>query len=382
MNAKVECLSKKIGTTRGPVRECDGRLSVVMIVKDEADNMEGALSTFIPFADEIIINDTGSTDGTITKAIEVFTALDYNNFRIIKSAWQEDFSLARNQALSCAHCSWVIWLDADDRIPTSEVEKINKLKTAPCDRFFSFKLVNIHSGLPIGSSCFQTRMFPNHGDMKWQDPIHEQIIYACAELGLHNKAVPVTIHHWGYNDEDGRRGKAERNMKLMERLDVYEQIPAKMMMKANSYYQLKRYEEGIELLKRLWAYPDLNRIDYDLWYTVPAEIGMGYLKQKEYETAIEWYDKAPETSLEANYWKGFCFYRLMKYKECVIWFQKAIECKEPVTKCTTDFHTCRLNAYNFLGQVLSGLGEYKTAIDIYHRMHELYPGIKIQPEDD
>ncbi|MEM5788943.1 MAG: glycosyltransferase, partial [Syntrophobacteraceae bacterium] len=45
-------------------------LSVCMIVKNEASNLADALSSFKSFADEIVVVDTGSTDGTRDIAVK------------------------------------------------------------------------------------------------------------------------------------------------------------------------------------------------------------------------------------------------------------------------------------------------------------------------
>ncbi|MGO9688627.1 MAG: glycosyltransferase family 2 protein, partial [Syntrophobacteraceae bacterium] len=84
-------------------------LSVCMIVKNESANLAEALACFSPFADEIIVVDTGSSDNTKEIAARF-------NTRIYDFEWAEDFSAARNFAMSKAGKSYHLWVDADDRI--------------------------------------------------------------------------------------------------------------------------------------------------------------------------------------------------------------------------------------------------------------------------
>ena len=84
-------------------------LSVTLIVKNEAQNL-GRLLPQLTFADEVIVVDTGSTDDTISVAQE-YTKNVYD------FVWCDDFSKARNCAISHATCDYVMWLDADDVIP-------------------------------------------------------------------------------------------------------------------------------------------------------------------------------------------------------------------------------------------------------------------------
>jgi glycosyltransferase involved in cell wall biosynthesis len=87
-----------------------------MIVKDEQDVLEIALSSVKGFADEIIIVDTGSNDNT-KKIARKFTN------KIYDFKWIDDFSAARNFSLSKATGNWILVLDADEVIDPENLKK-------------------------------------------------------------------------------------------------------------------------------------------------------------------------------------------------------------------------------------------------------------------
>ena len=68
-------------------------LSLCMIVKNEEERLARCLSSVQGAVDEIIILDTGSTDGTKEVASR-FTQ------RVYDYAWDDDFSAARNASLA------------------------------------------------------------------------------------------------------------------------------------------------------------------------------------------------------------------------------------------------------------------------------------------
>lgn len=86
-------------------------LSVTLICKNEKNTLPRLLPS-LKFADELIVVDTGSTDDTVQIA-KRFTDKVYN------FVWCDDFSKARNYAISKATCDYVMWLDADDILPPS-----------------------------------------------------------------------------------------------------------------------------------------------------------------------------------------------------------------------------------------------------------------------
>ena len=81
-------------------------LSVTLIVKNEQDNLERLLP-MLTFADEIVVVDTGSCDNTV-EVVKRYTD------KVYLFAWCDDFSKARNYAISKANCEYIMWLDADD----------------------------------------------------------------------------------------------------------------------------------------------------------------------------------------------------------------------------------------------------------------------------
>ena len=84
-------------------------ISLCMIVKNEEAVLDRCLSSIADLMDEIIIVDTGSTDGT--KAIAARYTSQIYDFR-----WEDDFAAARNFAFSKASMEYIYAPDADEVI--------------------------------------------------------------------------------------------------------------------------------------------------------------------------------------------------------------------------------------------------------------------------
>lgn len=83
-------------------------LSVIIIVKNEADHLKRCL-TSVQWADEIIVIDSGSTDNSVAVAKE-FTDKVY-----IHADWQ-GYGIQKQRALEYASGTWVLNLDADESV--------------------------------------------------------------------------------------------------------------------------------------------------------------------------------------------------------------------------------------------------------------------------
>src|SRR5438093_160028 len=96
------------------------KVSLCLIVKNEESNLPACLATAADLVDEIVVVDTGSTDGTKETAAR-FGA------RIFDFPWIDHFAAARNESLRHASGEWIFWLDADDRIDEENRARLRTL---------------------------------------------------------------------------------------------------------------------------------------------------------------------------------------------------------------------------------------------------------------
>lgn len=88
--------------------EGQATLSVIIITLNEADHIEACLES-VSFADEIVVVDSGSTDGTREMA-------QARGARVELTEDWPGFGKQKNRALDLATCDWVLSIDADERV--------------------------------------------------------------------------------------------------------------------------------------------------------------------------------------------------------------------------------------------------------------------------
>jgi hypothetical protein len=91
-----------------------------MIVRDEAASLARAIGSFAGLADEVVVVDTGSTDGTQDLARLM-------GAKVVEHAWRDDFSAARNAGFDACKCDWVFGLDADERLLPESRDELQRL---------------------------------------------------------------------------------------------------------------------------------------------------------------------------------------------------------------------------------------------------------------
>lgn len=189
-------------------RAGDFPLSICMIVKNEEGNLPGLLESILPLGAELVVVDTGSTDSTVAIARAA-------GAKVVQWAWIGDFAAARNVSLDHATRPWILWMDADDRLPSSSLQPLKELVKETPARAFTFLVKNTTNGGASGSEFSQLRMFPNHPRIRFTGAVHEQVYPALQSLGVPFDYLPVVVHHTGYLDKDVIRAKQERNRQIL-----------------------------------------------------------------------------------------------------------------------------------------------------------------------
>jgi glycosyltransferase involved in cell wall biosynthesis len=95
-------------------------VALCMIARNEEQYLKRAIDSVKDFVTEIIVVDTGSNDNTRAVAQECgATVYDFK--------WENDFSKARNFALSMAKSEWILVLDADECISKNDIKDMIKV---------------------------------------------------------------------------------------------------------------------------------------------------------------------------------------------------------------------------------------------------------------
>jgi glycosyltransferase involved in cell wall biosynthesis len=114
------------------------RLSVVVITRNEEWSLGRCLAS-VAFADEIVVVDSESTDGTRAVA-------ERNGARVVVEPWR-GFVEQKNLALSLATCPWVLSLDADEWLSPAGAAEIRRVLDAPrADAYSVARLSSLSGG--------------------------------------------------------------------------------------------------------------------------------------------------------------------------------------------------------------------------------------------
>lgn len=149
-------------------------ISACAIMKNEKSHVEAWLYNARVFAQEIIVVDTGSTDGTrefLDKQSDV---------KVFYSEWQHDFAQAKNVALQEATGDWLVFTDADECFyhPENITKYLGKLDRHSADIdvvFCPIDNIDADSNNEIINSDVVPRIIRNHVGIKYIGTVHEQL---------------------------------------------------------------------------------------------------------------------------------------------------------------------------------------------------------------
>ena len=158
-------------------------LSVVIITLNAARVLPDCLAS-VRFADEILVVDSGSTDGTQVIA-------EAAGARIVQKEWL-GFGKQKQFAVEQAQFDWVLCLDADERVSAPLAAEIQNFmaqahlpttafvaRFARCNRFLG-RYLRHGEGYPD----WNTRLF-HRAHAHWADvPVHEHVVSAEAVITL------------------------------------------------------------------------------------------------------------------------------------------------------------------------------------------------------
>jgi len=182
-------IEKSTGTQASSTGPSTGppRLTVALIVRDAADLIAATLQCVQPIADQIVVVDTGSTDGTQGIA-KTFGA------SVIEHAWTDDFSAARNCGWDHATGDWVLWLDAGEQLTpqaAAELRSFVQTQADPSKAYMLLVIVPAADDHISGEQIGRIRLLPNRPDVRFTGRVRESVRPSLERTGLEVEGL-----HW------------------------------------------------------------------------------------------------------------------------------------------------------------------------------------------
>jgi len=206
------------------------RISVVLIVKNEEALLARCLDS-VKGADEIIICDTGSTDGTLE------VARRYTDKIFTDYTWHDHFAEARNHAKAKATGDWILTIDADEYLtcPWSDVRAATLL---------GFMAINVRMTSEYGpqSQFWFPKLFRNSPQVWWEGAVHNHLSVMGEDVG----AVTITF---GYSP--AHANDTQRTLRILEKVvaDNPECVRERFYL-GREYFYRRMYEKALPILGR------------------------------------------------------------------------------------------------------------------------------------
>lgn len=296
-------------------------ISLCMIVKNEEKVLKRCLDSVADLVEELIIVDTGSTDGTMRIAGE------YPHAKLYEFAWIDDFSAARNFAFSKATQEYIYSADADEVLDEENRKRFQILKQALLPEV---EIVQMKYGnqLQFGTVYnfdeeYRPKLFKRLRSFAWQDAIHETINITPV---IYDSDVVIT-----HMPEQSHAG---RDFRAFERLC---QKGGRLSKRLHNMYAKELFIAGTdEDFLRAGAFFEESAKDNerDAEEVKEACLVAAAAARRE-QDAVKFFKYVVKVMADGGcaeicYELGEFYYEMQDYEEAVIWYYNACYETEPI----------------------------------------------------
>ena len=150
-------------------------LSVILITQNAAAQLPECLAS-VAFADEVVVVDSGSSDGTAEIAARY-------GARVVAREWL-GFGRQKQFAVEQAAHDWVLCLDADERVSPELAASLVRALEAPAAPVYRMARCNRFLGRWLrhgeGYPDWSPRLFDRRQARWSDDAVHEKVLYAAS----------------------------------------------------------------------------------------------------------------------------------------------------------------------------------------------------------
>lgn len=343
------------------------RLSVCVIARDEELNLARTLESVKVVADEIVVVDTGSTDGTMDVACR-YTDKVFTHPRA--DEWREhpelfEFHEARNYALDRCTGDWILSIDCDEELCADDAPNLRA----------AIESVGANIGL-----IMPTIVMLQDDGTEYQRFVGERILRKGARFdgAMHNwivlpdgmgkaEASGIRIlHNRGVKPDDARAKRSEQRVAMAERVfkQKVEDDPTdarSLFYLAGTLYDAGRHEEAAEWFERYFAVSEWPEERYQA-AILYAQSLMHLGRQSEIKPLLSRHYTDNFRRAEADLMLGEMAEESGDLEQALHWYKVASLKPPPVDPLFVEMAAHTHMPHAKLWQVYSRLGQPETAI--------------------
>ncbi len=179
------------------------KISATIITLNEERNIGRCIESLLGVADEIIVLDSFSTDGTQE-------ICEQAGVRFEQRKW-EGYSASKNYLNNLAQFEYILSLDADEALDAELRMAVLEIKNASKPGIYSVNRITNYCGKWIKHGGWypdvKVRLFPKDGSTWVGAHVHEELEYP---EGLEEQQLPGHLEHYSYYSFKEHRERADK----------------------------------------------------------------------------------------------------------------------------------------------------------------------------
>lgn len=332
------------------------KISVCMIVWNEADLLPAAINSVAGLADEIVILDTGSTDNTLEVARDCGCQVFEGGDRMDKAA-------ARNRTLEEARGDWIVILDADEKIADPLGFREYLARTNAEGVFVQSTYMNGD----IPTLAFARLLAWRRGLFKYKYRAHEVPLPAGGKW----PPIEYTDFVWEHRPPKARTWKLQYVLdKLLMDLEEHPGDPRVLFYLARQYTYMGAWEKALETFEQYLKTPTEEIADA---CTFMATCYLNLGRRGEYKKSL--YMALAHEPARREHWGAVAQYLfdLRYYRAALAYLKGALEIPPPhATYIDKKWYGAHI--YDLTARCYWQLGEYEKGAEYARRAADLGNG--------
>jgi glycosyltransferase involved in cell wall biosynthesis len=339
------------------------KLSVCMIAKNEEARLTKCLTLLRPHFAELVVVDTGSSDGTAAAAEQIAD-------KVAHFTWNDDFSAARNYSLAQASHDGVLVVDCDEFLEEIDGAGVERMMTAHPEGVGMILRHNPQEKAG-GETALMVERVARLFDRRYYHYaglVHEQAVRldGCEPEYF---ALPLRFRHEGYVNHEDAAAKAEHYLRiLLEDLHNNGASPYTYFQIGQSYTVLGQAEEACRYYGLGLEFDLDPRQEYVR--TMVEAYGYALLKLQRYGEALAFEGIYDEFATRADFpfLMGLIYMNNALFDKAIAEFEKAATMKECATVGVNSY-----SAYYNIGVIYECLGDRERAGEYYRKCGDYAP---------